>query len=234
MRYVSLGFNCNPALCLRNLGLSKETQVFDWLVTTPSMVEELIRRRFEGFADMDSLSTEGMFFDMKNQVFLVPGRKTKFYHTTLGPIFIHDGHPTKMVEEKYTRRSKRFLDLLEGDDEILFIFCGKPSKKANERNDHTIKNLKGYTYDHTDYLPQLVSLKNFIQETYPDLTFHILAFNVDWEVIRREYDCLTTWTLGSFSDRPYLERPMKAALKSLLVDCRPHPSFSNLNKFLKI
>jgi len=36
------------------------------------MIKELIQRRFEGFADLDSWSTEGMLFDMKNQVFLVP------------------------------------------------------------------------------------------------------------------------------------------------------------------
>lgn len=196
------------------------------------MIDDLIRKRFEGFADVDAWSKEGMLFDMKNQVFLVPGRKTKFYHTTLGPIFIHDGQPTKEVEEKYERRSKRFLKLLEGSEDVLFVFGGKPSREANERNDHTIKDLEGYTYDHTDYLRQLVSLKEAIKETFPKLHFHMLAFNVDWDVAMREDACLTTYTLGSFSDRPYLEKHMKAALKTLLVDRRPHPSFPHLNNFL--
>jgi len=45
MNYVSFGFNCNVALALRRCKLNGETNVFDWLVSHPKNILEIIKNK---------------------------------------------------------------------------------------------------------------------------------------------------------------------------------------------
>ena len=43
MNYVSLGFNCNVGLALRDCNLKGATNVFDWLVSHPKDILHILK-----------------------------------------------------------------------------------------------------------------------------------------------------------------------------------------------
>jgi hypothetical protein len=231
MKYISIGHNCNPGLVLRSLSLTEFTHVFDWLITTPDIIAKLVEKNFKGFPDLSTWSRDGLGFGSDG-----PIGKRFFYDKVHGPIFIHDGFPSKTVEEKYMRRVGRLTRLLEGGGPILLVFGGHANEGDFKTYHYRVSEEgKCLSVDHTNYLSQLRRLREALSTSYPRLTFHILAFNMDFEG-EREEEKITNIQVGRFygrRSRPEMEKVIRSKLHHLILKQKGLESFPKLKTFVE-
>jgi hypothetical protein len=107
---VSLGENCNSAWYLKESGNKKASYPFDWIFSSPAIVEHAVKDDFVSFLD-------------KEFIFQVSENKAghTLYHSSL---FNHKNPLKSDVEYSYYQRSvDRFLKLVKNKDaHILFVF----------------------------------------------------------------------------------------------------------------
>lgn len=123
--FMSMGLNCEPAMALRSLGLRKTAMPFDWLRSTPAVIEHCIRTDFAGFhADvrLDSVSER-----------VVDGLGLEFTHD-YPTLETYNNTPTlegweayiPLITEKYRPRIQRFIGLMRSSDIPIVILCNMP------------------------------------------------------------------------------------------------------------
>ena len=121
--YIPLGNSCSIAYNLKLLKLRKLAFPFDWVrVTNFNNVTKLIQNKFYGFLDFKNFK-----FKEFSDKFIVNGKKGSYIYSNNYCSFYHEfnklieEHDFNMFKEKYSRRIKRFLDLMNSDNEIIFI-----------------------------------------------------------------------------------------------------------------
>ena len=123
--FMSLGLNCTPAMALRSLGLRKTAMPFDWLRSTPAVIEHCIRTDFAGFhADVR--------LDPKTER-VVDGLGLEFTHD-YPTLETYNNTPTlegweayiPLISEKYRPRIQRFIGLLRSSEIPIVILCDMP------------------------------------------------------------------------------------------------------------
>ena len=67
MKYISLGFNCNIGLVLRNCNLKEETHVFDWILSNPKNILNIIKNNPTELLEDDIICLN---FNMSTQKYL--------------------------------------------------------------------------------------------------------------------------------------------------------------------
>jgi len=135
--FVSLGWDCEPALSLRNLELRTEAYPFDWNNTPQfSQICNMIKNKFKDFLNPLFLKHNGA--SIKHTQYeiefrhdfpsLTPHGTTGIvdFDSSLQPYyggFIVDNFLDflPIIAEKYTRRINRFLELLSSTKKIVFI-----------------------------------------------------------------------------------------------------------------
>ncbi len=229
MNYISLGFNCNVALALRNCKLDKETNVFDWLVSHPKDILNILKNNIKDFLKDD---INFLLFSLSKQKYLL-NKDTKnkiIYDKNTNLIFEHDYDGTFdsiiTTKNKYKRRIIRLKNILAGNNKILFIFSGKSNHNDYINNSHSISTLE-YETDCKEYYLYLQEISNYLKITYPLLKFHILSFNLYNKFEDFEIENFTHKFLGNFTKRKDMENKIYKFLMNIKKN-----NFNNLKKFI--
>lgn len=233
MNYISLGFNCNVALALRKCKLNKATNVFDWLVSHPQNILNILEENVT-----EVLNNEPIFLDfsMKKQKYHITNNNKikRIYDEKNNLIFSHDYNGTHQsiidTKNKYKRRLIRLKDILNKDDKILFIFSGKSDYKDYINNSHSIISLENKT-DSKKYLFYLLEISKYLKKNFPKLNFHILAFNLFDEHTDFEKDNISYKYFGDCGGRENMENKIINFMNNLKNN-NLEPIYNNLNKFL--
>ena len=144
---ISIGVDCGVAEMLKKYNLRKTAYPFDWIVTYHG-VSEIIKNNFIDYIPEINDKTE-----------IIDG-KPNIFNDLYGTKFIHDNFPDKKEYEKYERRIKRFNDILNSKEDIIFI-----------RKSHAYHNHKEYSIKN-DY-EEVIEFDNYLQEYYPNLKYTI-------------------------------------------------------------
>ena len=131
--FVSLGRNCETAICLSQLNLRNSAFPFDWM-STPSFdgICRIIESNFIDFLNPTFLKHNGI--SVLNTLYNVNFRHdfpTNSMAASLNDIadnFVYQGTIVENfldfldpVNQKYSRRIDRFLKLLDGPNKIIFL-----------------------------------------------------------------------------------------------------------------
>eukprot|EP00931_Biecheleriopsis_adriatica_P086813 TRINITY_DN61397_c0_g1_i1.p1 TRINITY_DN61397_c0_g1~~TRINITY_DN61397_c0_g1_i1.p1 ORF type:complete len:359 (+),score=75.92 TRINITY_DN61397_c0_g1_i1:39-1115(+) len=117
---MSLGSRCLVAECLRDEGLRRYSGPFDWIYSSPEMIEHCIKDDFAAFMD-------------KKQIVRAGG---SFGHKLYGPmlkravVFPHH-NPGSKDREDFMRRTARFKKVISSPKRKLLPLCTLVQSEAN-------------------------------------------------------------------------------------------------------
>jgi hypothetical protein len=159
---ISLGTDCSPAVIIRDLGLRKNAYPFDWvdLHNNHNIIIRCIENNFETFHNNVYLSkNKTRIIDENNIQFPhdYPTKELKETYDINGEnnnieekIIINNWKDYELgVKNKYKRRCNRFMNILNGNQKIIFFHRG---------------NLDG-----------CIELYNYIKNKYPNLVFALIV-----------------------------------------------------------
>lgn len=233
MNIISLGFNCNVALALKHCKLNQATNVFDWLVSHPKNILNILKENI-----IEVLIGDNIFLDFsmkKQKYYITDNNKIKrIYDKNNNLIFSHDydGSIKSIIDTKlkYKRRLIRLKNILTENNKILFIFSGKSDYKDYSNNSHSIISLED-KIDSKEYFFYLEKISNYLKENYPKLNFHILAFNLFDKHIDFEKDNFSYKYFGDCNGRVNMEKKLIDFFNKLKNN-KLEPIYKNLNNFL--
>lgn len=145
MIIIPIGVDCTIAGFIKQDNLRYFSLPFDWCVTYNG-VSNIINNKFQDFLPKDN------------------NLNCKSSHT----FFMHNRFPSDM--DKMNRRIKRFLELLDSDNELLFI------RKSHSPRHHNESQTKGF--DLKDDISDMEQLYIYLKNNYPNLKFKIILFLV--------------------------------------------------------
>ncbi len=120
MHIISLGQSCFIKMWIDEIFGKNETHIFDWSITTPDIILDCLLTNFKNYYLIDK--TDSKYKHIEN-IFDTNDRK-KSYNNIYGNYFIH--YKDKSKNELISilkRRCERFMNLLNSNEEILFIYC---------------------------------------------------------------------------------------------------------------
>lgn len=116
---ISLGYNCNPKCFINVIKEKSETQLFDWIGTTIWGINNLVKNNFSDILNEDKLTDytfDNYITSMNPKYFF------RFYHQRIKQ---SENKLSKLfnfsISKQYERRIKRFIDLMESDNDIIFL-----------------------------------------------------------------------------------------------------------------
>ena len=234
MIYISLGFNCNIGLALRKCKLNKETNIIDWAVSHPKDILYILENNITELFNDDPIF---LTFCKKPHKYSISNEKTKIiYDKNTNLIFPHDYDKSNnsfvLAKQKYNRRLIRLNNILnDNNNKILFIFAGKCNKEHYINNSHSI--LFNEKTQSKEYYIYLKKLKNFIKNKYPNLNFHILAFNLFNQYTDFEEDLFSHKYFGECEKVSIMENKTASFLNDIKNN-NIENTFNNLKKFICI
>jgi hypothetical protein len=166
VNYISMGQDCSPASALKNLDLRKFSSPFDWIVSNIEGVKKCINEDFKNFH-------KNLKFN-HNRTRVIDSYGFEFPHDYPGEnndeIKDDDIHGenkirldwekfTPEILEKYERRIKRFINLMNIPEPIIIFYTGKLSnvyelrklfyEKYNKHNIYFVTCSEGRSLDTT-------------------------------------------------------------------------------------
>ncbi len=147
---VSLGYSCQVAFQLEHNGVRTLAHPFDWFHTPIESLLKFIANEGKNFFDLDKIYVMGAY----------PGdpARLQVYDTVYGIISYHDflsfPHLSNYAEikAKYDKRIKRFFNLLQSNQRVLFVRQDVSKEQA-------------------EYLDEV------LHSTYPNLSYTLIAIN---------------------------------------------------------
>jgi hypothetical protein len=131
VNYISMGQDCSPASSLKNLGLRKFSSPFDWIVSSIEGVKCCINQDFKNFhKNLKFNFTRTRVIDSYGFEYPhdYPGEKQKSIQEDDIPgenkICLNWEEFIPEVLEKYERRIKRFINLMNNPEPIIVFYTG--------------------------------------------------------------------------------------------------------------
>jgi len=146
MKVVSLGFQCTLNMYLKKINKRKTAYPFDWILSTPKIVFELLKLLLIDNLDTKELVKE-YFFKCDGRVnskfaehfYIDDNPNGKLHNTKNNLIFPHDEDSIETIE-KYIRRFDRLKDdILNSNEEICFIYTSQSNLEGD--GNFTIKGI---------------------------------------------------------------------------------------------
>ena len=190
---VSIGADCACTRYLRKNNLQKESYPFDWLTNAASSEGslggrfDLILNEFKDFMnleDLKSLPKDSEMFNNKNFDYY-ENTKNGLYYFHEFPRGVEPQEIWPEVRDKYKRRIKRFYQMIQENDKVLFVWFshranmpdGKIIEYSDQINNKLGKNIDIIIFENNKDYPindkyETVKLTNsitkYILNTYPD------------------------------------------------------------------
>jgi len=171
MKIISLGINCASASALQELGIRTEAYPFDWVPNSIKIVYECIKTDFSHFCEFGHPRlipgvNEEYFFHQ--QAYLFPNFPLS-HRNYYGNYFTKMvGTDISEVKETMTRRCQRFLEVLRGSEEVVFVYTEEYYlyfRKFREKQEEMHQTLE--------------KLDLLLKEKYPQLPYTILSVNIN-------------------------------------------------------
>ena len=145
-RFISLGFQCVVPMILEDLGLRQNSYPFDWMLSTPKFVFEMLDLLLEKNISTDEL-VKNHFFNFKDTArYVEPMEYYSLYRSDLSEndltdlthneflfnrkhnvIFPHDTYNNETIE-KYIRRFDRLKEyIIDFESQIYFVYISESS-----------------------------------------------------------------------------------------------------------
>lgn len=169
---ISLGSNCAPGLALRKLNLKGETYPFDWIISNPVIIADVLENGYDKFLDFESKNLDENIIDFfhclfKNSIQNFPKHQCKY--NSYGQYFTHYiGETTTAIKQKFSRYFERFFSIIKNSEKLLFIKSTEEyiyHKKSRDSSD--------FYYEH------LIKVSKLIQNLNPNLNFKILNIEIN-------------------------------------------------------
>jgi hypothetical protein len=152
MKIVALGMCCRVSWMLQSLNLKGENSMFEWM---RSVNFEDILKMLRKIANGESIE--------------IQERSTLKGNVFLDNTEIHTCHYNKIqLEEKFKRRSERFIEYIKSSDKILFI--------REDFNDYPTKK------------NQIIEFKNIIEKINPNCDYKILLLSAKQDDLLNKID----------------------------------------------
>lgn len=136
-RIISIGQDCGVGRALRTLKYKDASYPFDWSVSLLDFIIESFKNDFNNFNNVLDICSNIENEKKKPQI----NNKMYFYHDLYYSEIINNSKNKADFYEKYSRRIKRLLELLNSDLKILFIRkCPIDKIKDIEKLYYIIKN----------------------------------------------------------------------------------------------
>lgn len=154
MKYITLGKECGVSTALRGLNLREYALPFDWIISTPEIISNVVMNDFKDFHCSLKLSD-----DMTGVIDSYGIEYTHDYPTIKEELFINDNFDIvrekniikqdwerhiDAVQAKYRRRIERFNTIMNSDELIIALYSGEVGevnifkdlflKKYNKKN----------------------------------------------------------------------------------------------------
>jgi hypothetical protein len=128
--FVPIGNSCSVAYQLQKLNLRTGAFPFDWVrIKKLSTIAQIIRNDFDNYGYFELIKGVDQYPILDNDQFNDSGEKKTFSaKNNYGALSFHDFSSLKsfdpqeeLVEEKYTRRIKRFYNCIKSNSKIIFV-----------------------------------------------------------------------------------------------------------------
>jgi len=127
--FISLGYACEPALKLRNLGLRTISLPFDWMFVDCNRlfeyINDLINTNFKNF-------TNDLTYNWRDKVISKHYNYAEFFHYDLikNTTLNRPEDSNKNLLEMMNNRGKRFMDIISNEkNEVIFV-CEFPYRRV--------------------------------------------------------------------------------------------------------
>lgn len=165
---VPIGMNCRPSTALDDLGKRYRSLPFDWTLCSLWTIYQSFENDFKGFAWKRYFETQ-----VVNKIPILVNKKYKVS-------FPHEEKMwTKNFKKKFDRRIKRLLNILNGDNNVLFVY----NKVDPVLQPMLIKLLN----DTNESMPTLDDLSRLIQSKF-NLKFDILCIHYNSKITYAYFD----------------------------------------------
>jgi hypothetical protein len=173
MIIIPIGIQCTNATFKKDINKISYTFPFDWMISNPKFVFEMLELLLEKNMDISELVRNHFFLCDKKANFsrienyYETDQGFSLYNTKYNVIFPHDNYSNDNIT-KYIRRFKRLKDLiLNLDEEIIFIYS---SQSSLESGNFTINNINVVTNVYY-YLSKIYTLLNNYRNNYKMIVF---------------------------------------------------------------
>jgi hypothetical protein len=182
-KIISLGCNCFIKFYLKHIEYEQETYFFDYIGCPMWSVYELIKNDFSNLFNLNEYKNEYTIMGLP-QIVTNSRYNLKFKHD-LSVVKSKFDNEFSDFKEKYTRRIKRFRDLLMSSENVLFI------RFEETKENRIIKQ----AYKEQNKISELEYIKlfsKFLRSHFPELKFEIVFISKSWNDSVDEENNITT------------------------------------------
>lgn len=188
MIFVPIGSDCEVAHFLRKNKLRKYAFPFDWCVSTPDMILNVLKNKFVGFLDDIYIGKP-----IKRYLFTDNNENTlRVDNTIIYPLickkykilFPHDcsnidDAEINNIRDKYKRRIQRLLSIISNNEhKIYLVYKNNPINSWQ----NAVYNDYGYEYTQNNSKQQLCG----IQQLFSDYNVELIHINDIMKIINSE------------------------------------------------
>ena len=173
MIIIPIGIQCTNAFFLKNNNLKGRTFPFDWMLSSPKFVFEMLELLLEKNIDINELVENHFLFCDKKANFnkcehyIICDNGFALYNSKYNVIFPHDYNSNETVN-KYIRRFERLKDLiLNSQEELCFIYISQSSLEDGNFTINGIDVIKDVYY----YLSNIFTLIGKYNSNYKIIVF---------------------------------------------------------------
>jgi hypothetical protein len=161
---VNIGIRCFGTIASSKCGIKQNTYTFDWIQSNPQIILDCIKNNFDKYNNFNHEQLSKIYGMNIRYPPLFNINFPKKFINEYGMCFTHfREYNYNIFLELCRRRSDRFMELLQSDKKILFIYVSDNNMEPLDLQE------KQYTY--------LLELEKYLISNYSDLTFKILAIH---------------------------------------------------------
>lgn len=170
--YISLGIQCTIPLFLKNNNLRKEAYPFDWIISNPKYVYEILVLLLNNYNISDLVVNHFFYCPLKANCHKIENytiNKNGFalYNPKYNVIFPHDEYNNDTIQ-KYIRRFERLKSIiLESNEIIHFIYMSQSSLELGNFKINNVNVIK----DVYMYINKIYDLINSYRKNFKIMVF---------------------------------------------------------------
>lgn len=195
MPVIGLGTLCLTSQTLKQMGLKRSSMPFDWIFSSPGMVEHAIRDDFKEFLSRSNLKTFPL--ELRADPHLYQADNI-FYRDNFGVkyIFNHHNPDTSDADYDYFRRCvDRFRSALRGGDQVFYVMFQHFHSRPDDANLPTYESIAKLLHPH-----HLLCVETFYNNN-PRPKYYTVMQSGNFEIGRFEYcSSCNGLNFGSFDD----------------------------------
>jgi len=134
---VSLGYQCMTAHFIRETGLRRHMSPFDWLFSTPLVVEHCMKDEFADFLDQENYVSCGSGQQWSHRIFDALYDK--------GVLFNHHDMSDPDMHARFRRSARRFTRMLRSDAPKMFVIMSSYKNIIHPVTQNFIGRIGDYT-----------------------------------------------------------------------------------------